>query len=191
MSFQLGGAYVWSDVHAALGAAFVGFGDTLSSAYSARTFQMFGEVALKRQVGEVMLQPFAGVAHVALFDAQMSETGGAAALHGGDSDEHVTHGSLGLRTQAAFEAGDLGLRLKGAASWRHAFGDRAPTIDLTLSTGLSFRTAGVPIDKDALALDVGLDADLNKAVSLGISYSGSYGDRATDHGARAVLNWRL
>ncbi|WP_165187803.1 autotransporter domain-containing protein [Caulobacter soli] len=191
MSFQLGGAYAWNDVHATRGVAFAGFGDTLSSDYSARTFQMFGEVAVKRQLSGVMLQPFAGVAHVALFDAQMSETGGAAALHGGDSDEHVTYGSLGLRAQTAFDAGDLGLRLTGAASWRHAFGDRAPTIDLAFSTGSSFRTAGVPIDKDALALDVGLDADLSKAVSLGISYSGSFGDRATDHGARAVLNWRF
>jgi outer membrane autotransporter protein len=191
MSFQLGGAYAWNDVHATRAVAFAGFGDALSSDYSARTFQVFGEVAVKRQLSGVMLQPFAGVAHVALFDARMSETGGAAALHGGDSDEHATYGSLGLRAQTAFDAGDLGLRLTGAASWRHAFGNRAPTLDLAFSTGSSFRTAGVPIDKDALALDVGLDADLSKAVSLGISYSGSYGDRATDHGARAVLNWRF
>jgi outer membrane autotransporter protein len=191
VSFQLGGAYAWNDVQAARRVAFTGLDQTLSSDYSMRTFQAFGEVALKRQLGGMMLQPFAGLAHVSLSDGQMNETGGGAALHGGNGDEHVTYGSLGLRTQAAIDVGDLGLRFTGAAALRHAFGGRTPTIDLAFATGPLFTAAGVPIDKDSIALDLGLEADLSKAASFGFSYSGSYGDRATDHGARASLNWRF
>jgi outer membrane autotransporter protein len=124
------------------------------------------------------------MAHVAPFDARTSEKGG-------DSNERMTYGSLGLRTQAAFDAGDLGLRFSGAAASRHAFGDRTPAIDLAFAASLSFTVSGVPIDKDTIVLDPGLEADINKAVSFGVSYSGRYGDRATDHGALASLNWRF
>lgn len=138
-----------------------------------------------------MVQPFAGLAHVSLSNAQVSETGGDAALHGGHRDARATYGAFGIRTQAALGGEDLRLRFTGSAAVRHAFGDRSPTIDLAFATGPSFRIAGAAVDRDSIAIDAGLEADLSETLAFGVSYTGSYGDHSTDHGARAVLNWRF
>jgi len=190
VSFQLGGAYAWHEVEASRRVAFGTFGETLSSDYSAHTYQAFGEVALKREVAGTTLQPFAGLAYVGLTDSDVSEQGGAAALQGG-GDEHLTYGSVGVRLKSDLNAGELHLRLAGSAALRHAFGDRAPTIDLAFSGSPSFRIVGAPIDKDSLAVNLGLEADLGRSAVLGFSYAGDYGDRSTDHGARAQLSWRF
>ena len=190
VSFQLGGAYAWHEVEASRRVAFGTFGETLSSDYSARTYQAFGEVALKREVAGTTVQPFLGLAHVGLTGADVAEQGGSAALHGG-GDEHLTYGSVGVRLKSDLKAGDLGLRLAGSAALRHAFGDRAPTIDLGFTGAPSFGIIGAPIDKDALAVNLGLEADLGRSAVIGVTYSGAYGDRLSDHGARAQVSWRF
>lgn len=190
ISFQLGGAYAWHDMKASRRVAFGMFGETLSSDHSARTYQAFGEVAVKREAAGVTLQPFAGLAYVALTDSDVGERGGSAALHGG-GDDHLTYGSVGVRLKSDLSTGELSLRLTGSAALRHAFGDRAPSIDLAFTGAPSFRIVGAPIDKDSLAVNLGLEADLGKAAVLGVTYSGSYGDRSTDHGARAQVSWRF
>ncbi|WP_116491428.1 autotransporter-associated beta strand repeat-containing protein [Caulobacter radicis] len=190
VSFQLGGAYAWHAIKASRRVAFGTFGETLASDYSARTYQAFGEVAVKRDLAGVTLQPYAGLAYVALTDADVSERGGSAALHGG-GDDHLAYGSVGVRLKSDLNAGELNLRLTGSAALRHAFGDRAPSIDLSFTGAPSFGIVGAPIDKDSLAVNLGLEADLGKAAVLGVTYSGSYGDRSTDHGARAQISWRF
>ncbi|AYV48185.1 hypothetical protein C1707_19025 [Caulobacter flavus] len=190
LSFELGGAYAWNEVEASRRVAFGTFAETLSGDYSAQTYQAFGEVALKREVAGVTLQPFVQAAYVALTDADVRERGGSAALNGG-GDQHLTYGSVGLRLRSDLSAGQVGLRLTGSAALRHAFDGRVPTIDLGYAAASSFRIYGAPIDKDSLAVNVGLEADLGRSAVLGVSYSGDYGDRSTDHGARAQLSWKF
>jgi outer membrane autotransporter protein len=101
----------------------------------------------------------------------------------------MTYGSFGLRTNMALGGGAL--RFKGSAALRHAFGDTVPVIDLGFATGPGFVTAGNALDRDNAVVDAGLELDLARHVTLGISYAGSYGTRATDHGARAALSWRF
>nr|WP_232793413.1 autotransporter domain-containing protein [Caulobacter hibisci] len=191
LSVQLGGAYAWNEVKAARRVAFGTFAETLSSDYSAHTYQAFGEVAFKHEVAGTTLQPFAGLAYVALTNAGVSEQGGSAALHGGGGDEHLAYGSVGVRLKSDLTAGKLGLRLNGSAALRHAFGDRAPSIDLAFTGAPSFAIVGAPIDEDSLAVKLGLEADLGRSAVLGVTYSGDYGDRSTNHGARAQLSWRF
>ena len=190
VSFQLGGAYAWHDMKASRRVAFGTFGETLSSDYSARTYQAFGEVAVKRETAGVTLQPFASLAYVALTDSDVRERGGSAALHGGGG-EHLTYGSVGVRMKSDLTAGERSLRLAGSVALRHAFGDRTPGIDLAFTGAPSFEIVGAPIDKDSVAVNLGLEADLGRTAVLGVTYSGSYGDRATDHGARAQVSWRF
>lgn len=190
-SFQVGGAYAWNDVHASRRVTFGTLDQALSSDYAARTLQAFGEVALKGEVGGMMLQPFAGLAHVTLFDAEVDEQGGSAALQGGNGKERMTYGSLGIRTRANLAAGDFALRFAGSAALRHAFGNRVPTVDLGFSTGQAFRIVGTGIDRNSIFVDVGLETDLGRNIGLSIGYIGNYGDRTTDHGGRASFSWRF
>ncbi|HWW57410.1 MAG TPA: autotransporter domain-containing protein, partial [Sphingopyxis sp.] len=190
-SFQVGGAYVWNNVHASRRVTFGTLDQALSSDYAARTFQAFGEVALKGEIGGMMLQPFAGLAHVTLFDAEVDEQGGSAALRGGNGNERLTYGTLGLRTRANLARGDFALRFAGSAALRHVFGDRVPLIDLGFSTGQAFSIVGTAIDRNSVSVDVGLETDLDRNIGFSIGYIGNYGDRTTDHGGRASFSWRF
>ncbi len=191
LSFQLGGAYAWNDTKGIRRVSFGTINQALAVDYSTRTFQAFGEVAYKGNLGGVMLQPFAGVARVTLFDGQLAERGGSAALRGGNTNERVTFGTFGLRTGVDLGAGDLGLRFTGSAAVRHAFGNRVPTIDLAFATGPGFTAIGNAIEKNSIAADAGLEANLSQNVTLGVSYAGNYGKRSTDHGGRASISFRF
>ncbi|WP_165357520.1 autotransporter outer membrane beta-barrel domain-containing protein [Sphingosinicella sp. CPCC 101087] len=191
VSVQLGGAYTWNDVHASRRVAFGTLDQTLSGDYSARTFQAFGEVALKGELGGVILQPFAALAHLTLSDGEVNELGGSAALQGGNGNESISYGTLGVRTRANLDVGALGLRFAGSAAVRHAFGDRAPTIDLAFASGPAFIVSGTAIERNSITVDAGLEADLGRNITFGVSYSGNYGDRSTDHGAHGSFSWRF
>ncbi|MFI4995774.1 MAG: autotransporter domain-containing protein [Hyphomicrobiales bacterium] len=65
--------------------------------------------------------------------------------------------------------------------WRHAFGDVRPTLaQSSAGTFGSFTVAGVPIDRDAFVSETSLDYAVSNRITVGVSYSGQYGRRATD-----------
>lgn len=77
--------------------------------------------------------------------------------------------------------------------WRHAYNDVTPTMPFAFASGSTpFPTTGVPIAKDALLVDAGMEvirADQN--VRLRLSYLGQFGSHVTDNAVAAVLTWRL
>jgi outer membrane autotransporter protein len=76
--------------------------------------------------------------------------------------------------------------------WRHAFGDVEPEALLAFAGGASaFAVSGVPVDRDALAVEAGLDWQASDALSLGVAYSGQIGERAQDHALKGSLVWRF
>ena len=54
-----------------------------------------------------------------------------------------------------------------------------------------FTVAGVPVDRDALVAEAGLDWQASEALSLGVSYAGQIGSRAQDHTLKGNLVWRF
>jgi fibronectin-binding autotransporter adhesin len=191
VSIQLGTAYGWHAIDSQRHLAFGNLSQLLGDKYDARTFQTFGQLAVKGSIGGVDLQPFVGLAHVALFDAGVNEHGGAAALHGGTDGFDATYGSIGLKGRIGWDLGGTKLSLDGSAAARRVFGDRVPTIDLAFAGGNAFQASGIPLDRTSAAVDLGLELDLGEHIRLGVSYTGTYADRSTDHGARAQLSWRF
>lgn len=66
--------------------------------------------------------------------------------------------------------------------WRHVYGDVTPEANLAFEGGQPFTVAGVPLARDALALEAGLGADVNPSLSLGASYAGQFGDGVESNG---------
>ena len=52
----------------------------------------------------------------------------------------------------------------------------------------SFSVAGVPIDRDAFVSETSLDYAVSQRVTVGVSYSGQYGRRATDSAFKGHLD---
>jgi len=191
VTVQVGGVYAWHSIESRRRVTFGGLDERLSDKYGARSFQGFGEVALRARVGSIDFQPFAGLAHVALFDADVNETGGAAALHGGEDGADASYGTLGARARVGWDLGGSRLSLDGAVAVRRTFDAQAPLVDMAFATGSAFRVGGVPLDRTEATLDLGLRLDLSPRVQLGVSYGGVYSDRSTDQGGRAELIWRF
>ncbi len=191
VSFRAGAAYTWSDLSTSRFASLPG-PQTLKADYDAGTAQAFGELGYGIQAGAFDFEPFAGLAYVNLNSDSFTETGGAAALYSASDDTDVTYTTLGLRGSTRFALGEAEATLKGMLGWRHAFGDVTPLSTFVFEAGGSpFSVAGLPIAEDALLVDVGLDVALNEAVSLGVAYSGQFGDGSTDQSVRGSLNWNF
>ncbi|MBO9707303.1 MAG: autotransporter-associated beta strand repeat-containing protein [Caulobacter sp.] len=191
VSIQLGAAYGRHTISSQRQVAFGELSERLADKYGASTFQGFGQVAVKTRFKGVGFRPFAGLTYVSLFDADMDERGGAAALHGGQKGFETVYGELGLRVQTGWDLGGARLGLDASAALRNVLDGRTPEVDLAFARGAAFQVRGLPIDRTQAAVDLGLKLEFGSGLQLGVSYSGAYSDRSTDQGGRAELKWRF
>ncbi len=191
LGFRTGAAYTWHDVTTSRSVAFPGFGGSLKGDYRAGTAQVFGELGYGIRVGSFGFEPFVNLAYVNLNTDGFAENGGAAALRSTSTSTGVTFTTLGLHASTDFALGETAATLRSTLGWRHAFGDTTPFANFAFAGGSPFTVAGVPIAKDALVLDVGLDVAIARNTTLGISYGGQYGGNAIDQSVRAKFNVRF
>lgn len=98
---------------------------------------------------------------------------------------------LGLRGSSSAGMPGGQARLRGLVGWRHAFGDGAPTSTLALAGQSGFAVAGVPIAKNALVLEGGIDFAVGRNLTVGVSYVGQAASQLSDHGVKASLLWKF
>jgi uncharacterized protein with beta-barrel porin domain len=66
-----------------------------------------------------------------------------------------------------------------------------PKALLAFGTGPTFLTAGLPIDRDALVAEAGLDLLVGRGTTLGVAYTGQVGERAQDHAVKGNFTYRF
>ena len=105
-------------------------------------------------------------------------------------DFNIQTTTLGVRGELAFAS--MPLTLKTMLGWRHAYGDVVPSVLLAFQGGAqSFSVSGVPIDRDAFVAEAGIDYALTSMLSVGVSYSGQFGQRAMDNAFKGNVNLRF
>ncbi|GGL29525.1 autotransporter domain-containing protein [Caulobacter rhizosphaerae] len=198
LAFRAGAALAWHDLSARRAVAFSGFSDTLVSEGDARTAQAFGEVGYRIPAGTfgkgaATLEPFAALAYVSLDADGAAETGGGAALTSLDDKTNVTFATLGAHLASDFDLGPgRALTGRGTLAWRHASGDVDPTATAAFTAGgPAFTVTGLPIEKDALVVEVGLSAEVSARVRLSLSYDGQFADKSTDQSLRGGVSLRF
>lgn len=192
LGLRTGAAYTRHDISTARSIAFAGFSDSMKADYRAGTAQLFGELGYGIRAGGLGFEPFANLAHVSLDTNGFAETGGAAALRSAGVSSSVTFTTLGLRASTDFMLGNgMKLSARSMLGWRHAFGDTTPLSTFAFAGGFPFTVAGVPIARDALLLDAGLDVAIAKNTTLGISYGGQFGNHAADQSIKGNLAIRF
>lgn len=187
LGLRAGAAYSWHDLTVDRTVSFTGFSDRLRSDYNAATAQVFGELGYRIDAGRVALEPFAGLAYVNLQSDGFTERGGAAALVGRSSDMSTAFTTLGLRASTAVTVNGMGLELRGALAWRHAFGDVTPASPLSFAGGTPFSITGIPIAKNAAVLDAGLDLAVSPNATLSLSYGGQYSAHAIEQTVKGTF----
>jgi fibronectin-binding autotransporter adhesin len=177
---------------------FPGFSDAAGSSYGGSTAQAFAEAGYRIGFADynisglgfsrMSLEPFVGAAAIHIHQNGFAEAGGVAALLGFGRSYDLATTTLGLRAETTL-AGPLPLTARALLGWRHAFGDVVPdTVMAFESGGQPFPIAGVRVDRDAIVAEAGLDYVVSSVITLGVSYSGQYGRRATDNAFKGHLD---
>jgi len=188
-----GVAYSWHDVSMTRHPSFAGYSASLSSDFDAGTAQAWGEIAYDMPGRDADLQPFFNAAYVRLRTNGLQEEGDtAAALSGRGEHSSNTFSTLGARLTSPLGLSDhSSLELRMSAGWRHAYGQLSPSAVLQFVGGTPFGVVGVPLDRDALAVDVGVGGRLSRDWDGGVSYSGVIGSNSGDHGVKAYVRWQF
>jgi len=88
--------------------------------------------------------------------------------------------------------GDMILVPGASAAWQLAFSSVTPAALMAFqSTGASFIVAGVPIARDSLLAEVGLDLAVNRNATIGVSYVGQIAGNAADHATKGRFTWKF
>lgn len=191
INVRLGALYAHHDVDVNRTVAFPGFRDRMGASYDGSTLMAFGEVGYELALGRIKLEPFLGASVMRLQMDGFREEGGPAALVGHGRTYELGTTTLGLRAEGKLGL-DLPLTVHGMVGWRHAFGDVDPSALLAFSGGASaFMVAGIPVDRDALVAEAGLDWQMGRDMTLGVSYAGQIGQRAQAHAMKGNFTWRF
>ncbi|WP_099186802.1 autotransporter outer membrane beta-barrel domain-containing protein [Sphingobium fuliginis] len=170
--------------------AFAGFADSLSTRYRATTTQAFAEAAHRFALSAGALEPFISMAHVQLRVGKGQESGGGAALALGGASMRTSFATAGLRGDTRLQWGASSLTLRASAGWQHAFGDQLPVVGAVLG-GQRFHVTGLPIARDTLVSEIGLEAAVGSNMRINLGYSGALSPASQNHAARAGLLWQF
>ncbi|MFC4172875.1 autotransporter domain-containing protein [Microvirga sp. GCM10011540] len=191
INLRLGASYSAHNFDVQRTIAFPGFADRTTASYDGSTMQAFGEIGYGVSFGRATLEPFAGASVLRLRTKSFVEDGGDAALLGYGHSFGLATTTLGVRGDAKV-SDDLPLTLRGLLGWRHAFGDVEPHALLAFAGGTTaFTVSGVPVDRDAVVAEAGLEWQASEAISLGVGYSGQIGARAQEHTLKGNFTWRF
>lgn len=185
LGLRFGAAFAGHDISTERSVVFPAFSEELSAQYGARTIQAYGELDYRIDLGAVELSPFAGLALVSHSTDAFAETGGdIAALSADRTSAQNAFTTIGVRVSAPLGFGEMSGKLHAEIGWQHALRDTQTAMQLAIPTGASFDSVGVPIAKDALSLEAGLDFALSEDASFTASYSGQLAEGAQNHGVK-------
>jgi outer membrane autotransporter protein len=191
LGVKLGTAYSWNRLNTRRALSFADDSGVARGRYDAGTAQIFADLGYRIPIGQANVEPFANLAYVNLHTNGYSENGSVADLRSAGSNNNATFSTLGLRGDTTFQARATAIKVHASLGWRHAFGERTPQANTAFAdqSAGGFTIYGLPIARDALAADAGLDLNLARNVTVGISYNGVMSGPQQDHGVRGNLVW--
>lgn len=169
---RFGAGYSRHDIETRREAAFSGFSEQLRGDYGGRTKQVFAEGAYRIHATRVSFEPFLELAYVQVETDDFMEDGGTAALAAAEGDNEVALTTVGLRASTGFAMRGSRWTAHGSLGLRRAFGDATPLSDFAFAGSRTFTIAGVPIGKEAAAIELGLQGAIGDHAKLGLAYSG-------------------
>jgi outer membrane autotransporter protein len=187
----LGASYSWDGITTNRAVAFGTFTDQLRAVYNAGTTQVFGELGYRVAIDKLSLEPFANLTYVGLTTSGFTEAGGPAALTVRANTTENMIATLGLRPSMDMDLGGFDGVLRGMLGWRRTFGTVTPDTQVSFAGGNVFGISGVPVARDAAAVEAGLDVTVSDGVTLGLTYGGQFSNRSTDQSARGTIRIRF
>jgi outer membrane autotransporter protein len=194
LNLRGGGAFAFHTIDTDRMINFPGFFDRVTARYDGTTGQIFGEAGYGFALGNVAVEPFAGAAWVRVRTDSAAERALAAGLNFAGTTFETGYSTLGVRA-ASLVPLDNGMVLipRGSLAWQHAFNSVTPDAVLAFQAapGVPFTISGVPIARDALLAEAGLDLAINRQATIGLSYTGQIASNVEDHAAKGKFSWKF
>ncbi|MBU1384141.1 MAG: autotransporter domain-containing protein [Alphaproteobacteria bacterium] len=185
----------WHEVETERLGVFPGFAEVLTADYDAETVHAFVEASWRVDMGPATtLEPFVNIARVRTESDGFTEAGGDAALTVQGRVQTANLATVGVGMNHAFDQGDGRTAvLSGRLGWRHARDGTAADGRHAFadSPTPAFTVHGLPITKDAVVAELGLDLDLKDRLSLTVDWSGQLASGLDANALAATLNWRF
>ncbi len=178
LRLRAGGGYGWSEVSTERNVAFGTFSDTLAANYDGSVTFGFVEAGFPLDMGDGMLEPYAGFTFGEANTDGFTETGGSAALRIASGIENSSTAVAGIRFGTDE---DNAFQLRANAGYQHGLNDLEPLATANFSTGSSFTVAGAPQSRSSGFLQAEASFQLGENSSVGVSYDGIYGSNTQDH----------
>jgi subtilase-type serine protease len=138
----------------------------------------------------VALEPYAGFGYAHIATDGFKENGGSAALQAKSSSDDTPYTTLGLRASGdVARLQDAVVTVRGGLGWQHAYGDLTPSTNMRFSGPTSFQAQGLPIARDALTAEAGIDLAFTNRLTLQLGYPGQVSADSHAHGVDAKLSW--
>lgn len=189
LAFRSGLAYTWHNIDMNRSVAFAGFNDKLTADYKAGTFQIYGELGYKHQTTEQFaIEPYANLAYVYLRTDAFNEKGhNGAALNVHKNTMDTALSSLGFRVTADLNQTNIPIKARADVALRHAFGNVTSLSEANFAGSNAFIVNGTSIGSNTALISAGLDFELKKNATLGVSYQGQFGSGITQNGLNSNL----
>lgn len=155
---------------------------------NAKIAQIYGEVAYTGlELGSANIEPYFGLAYMHLSANDINENYAGGQLKTNFKAQNVVVSNLGVRAKVPFEVGNAKLKAVADVNWTQYMGDTRGKSTLKFGNGA---TAKIQSEKLSAAAQIGLglEAQITKAATFGVSYMGVYGSKVKSNGVGAKLN---
>ncbi|WP_265694431.1 autotransporter Pta [Providencia rustigianii] len=158
-----------------------------STSYDAKITQFFLEGAYTQLNNDkYSIEPYAGFNWLHVSTDSINEQVGNMQFSTKTDNQDIQVGTIGLRGGYPFTAGSINMALKSDVSASHLFGDNRPEAQLYLSNSGEATLRGGKLD-NLFGVGLGVDAQLNKSTTFGVSYQGEYNSDVSSSGINATL----
>lgn len=134
-----------------------------------------------------ILQPFVNVSQTWLRMDSFAESGSVLALKGDASNTSTAFSTLGLRWQKGWQTQKTTWQVHAMTGWQRAWGNLAPSSSLSFDGGNAFTVYSAPLARNALALELGIGANLSTSSRLMLVYAGAFGSGTSAQTLQAQL----
>ncbi|RFC64504.1 hypothetical protein DYI37_09420 [Fulvimarina endophytica] len=162
--------------------------------YDAVTYTSSGEAQLRYRLGGLSVAPLVGYNLASVEVDGFTEHGaGALNLSAGDDDYTLGDVSVGIALAKTVTLRNAAATVEARLAYEHGFGDDRPSRLLTFAGAPTtpFTIAGVEADDDRVAIGLGVSADLNKSLTMGVRYDGAFGSDTRSQSGHLSLGYKF
>lgn len=153
--------------------------------------QIFAEAAYTGlNTDAYSIEPYFGLSWIHAESDGFNEQVGTMAFSTTTEDRDVQVTTLGVRGAIPFTMGETKVALKGDVAWNHFFGDTEAEASMALAgSGVAHLKGGELGDMASVGL--GVEAQVGKMTTMGLSYTGAYDGDITSHGISANVRFNF